>query len=125
MKTGLKAEELQLETADRLFAAIAVMSIVALRLLDIRELGRHSPAEPATCDGLNGEELEMLSLAVDRMLTTVAEVVLAMGRLGGHMNRRSDGMPGWITLWRGMKKLRLLVKGARLARENTSKPPHL
>ena len=40
IKTGLKIEELQLETGDRLFAAIAVMSIVALRLLDIRELGR-------------------------------------------------------------------------------------
>ena len=58
-------------------------------------------------------------------MTTVAEVVLSIGRLGGHMNRRSDGMPGWITLWRGMVKLRLLVKGAQLARKLTSKPPHL
>ena len=32
------------------------------------------------------------------------------------MNRRSDGMPGWLTLWRGMNKLRLLVEGARLVR---------
>ena len=32
------------------------------------------------------------------------------------MNRRSDGMPGWITLWRGMKILRQLVKGAELER---------
>ena len=43
LKTGLKAEELQLETAHRLFAAIAVMSIVALRLVDLRELGRAAP----------------------------------------------------------------------------------
>jgi len=75
--------------------------------------------------GLSGEELEILSLAVDRVLTTVADVVLAIGRMGGHMNRKSDGMPGWITLWRGMAKLRLLVKGAQLAREMTSKPLHL
>ena len=125
LKTGMKAEELQLETAPRLFAAIAVMSIVALRLLDIRELGRRAPEAPAACVGLSGEELEILSLAVGRVLTTVAEVVLSIGRLGGHMNRRSDGMPGWITLWRGMVKLRLLVKGAQLARKLTSKPPHL
>ena len=67
---------------------------------------------------------QLLSAAVDRTLTTVAEVLLAIGRLGGHMNRRSDGMPGWLTLWRGMEKLRLMAKGARLARKRPPKPPH-
>jgi hypothetical protein len=117
IKTGMKIEELQLETAARLFAAIAVMSVVALRLLDLRELGRAVPDAPAELTGLEPVELEILSLAVDRVLTTVAEVLLALGRLGGHMNRRSDGMPGWITLWRGMKALRQLVKGAELERK--------
>jgi hypothetical protein len=116
IKTGLKIEELQLETADRLFAAIAVMSIVALRLLDLRELGRAAPEAAAAVTGLSPIELEILELAVDRRLTTVACVVLALGRLGGHMNRRRDGMPGWITLWRGMKTLRQLVKGAELGK---------
>jgi hypothetical protein len=120
IKTGLKIEELQLETADRLFAAIAVMSIVALRLLDIRELGRAVPEAPAAVTGLCPLELEILELAVDRTLTTVASVVLALGRLGGHMNRRSDGMPGWITLWRGWKTLRQLVKGAELGRKRNA-----
>jgi hypothetical protein len=117
IKTGMKIEELQLETAARLFAAIAVMSVVALRLLDLRELGRAVPDAPAELTGLEPVELEILSLAVDRVLTTVAQVLLALGRLGGHMNRRSDGMPGWITLWRGMKALRQLVKGAELERK--------
>ena len=116
LKTGLKAEELQLERGHRLFAAIAVMSVVALRLLDLRELGRRLPEAAAACSGLSGEELVILERAVGRVLTTVGTVLLAVGRLGGHMNRRSDGMPGWLTLWRGMNKLRLLVEGARLAR---------
>jgi hypothetical protein len=116
LKTGMKIEELQLERANRLFAAIAVMSVVALRLLDLRELGKGFPDAPAACTGLDELELELLSLAVERELTTVAEVLLAVGRLGGHMNRRGDGMPGWITLWRGMKTLRLLVRGAKLER---------
>jgi hypothetical protein len=124
LKTGLKAEELQLETGARLFAAIAVMSVVALRLLDLRELGRMVPEAPATTTGLSDLELELLSLAVDRTLTTVASVLLALGRLGGHMNRRSDGMPGWITLWRGMKMLRLLVRGAELERMRGNKLVH-
>ena len=124
LKTGLKAEELQLERGHRLFAAIAVMSVVALRLLDLRELGRRLPEAPAATSGLTGEELAILEAAVGRVVTTVAGVLLAVGRLGGHMNRRSDGMPGWLTLWRGMNKLRLLVQGARLARKLDSKHVH-
>ena len=124
LKTGLKAEELQLETGHRLFAAIAVMSIVALRLVDLRELGRAVPEAPAKVTGLSDMELEILSLAVNRTLTTVASVLLAVGRLGGHMNRKSDGMPGWITLWRGMKMLRLLVRGAELERTKNDKHVH-
>jgi Transposase DNA-binding/Transposase Tn5 dimerisation domain len=124
LKTGLKVEELQLETGHRLFAATAVMSIVALRLLDLRELGRAVPEAPAQVTGLSAMELEVLSLAVNRTLTTVASVLLAVGRLGGHMNRRRDGMPGWITLWRGMKTLRLMVRGAELERERNEKSAH-
>ena len=116
LKTGLRAEGLQLEAANRLFAAIAVMSVVALRMLDLRELGKGFPEAPAACTGLDELELEMLGLATKRELKTVTDVLLALGRLGGHMNRRRDGMPGWITLWRGMKVLRLLVRGAKLER---------
>ncbi|MDR3635606.1 MAG: IS4 family transposase [Isosphaeraceae bacterium] len=124
LKTGLNAESLQLETSHRLMAAIAVMSVVALRLLDLKELGRRHPEAAASGSGLDAEEREILGVAVERDLDTVAEVLLAVGRLGGHMNRRRDGMPGWITLWRGMTKLRLLVEGARLAREIASRKPH-
>jgi hypothetical protein len=114
IKTGMKIEQLQLETGERLFRAIAIMSIVALRLLDIRELGRAAPEAPAALTGLSVLELEVLSNAVNRTLSTVASVILALGRLGGHMNRQSEGMPGWITLWRGMQALRLMVKGIEI-----------
>ncbi len=124
LKTGMNVEKLQLERGNRLFAAIAVMSVVALRLLDLRELGRGFPDAPAKCTGLDPVELEVLSLAVERELSTVRDVLLAVARLGGHMNRRRDGMPGWITLWRGMKVLRLLVKGAKLAYASNTKNAH-
>ncbi|MBC7856759.1 MAG: hypothetical protein IAF94_25295 [Pirellulaceae bacterium] len=32
--------------------------------------------------------------------------------LGGHLGRKHDGEPGWITLWRGFNKLHLLLRGA-------------
>lgn len=115
LKTGTKAEELQLETADGLFAAIAIKSVVALRLLDLRERVRLAPDAPAEQSGLSELELAVLRQCLNRPLKTVREVALAIGRLGGHMNRKGDGLPGWQTLFRGMAKLNDLVEGARIA----------
>ncbi|MFV0443471.1 MAG: IS4 family transposase [Planctomycetaceae bacterium] len=36
---------------------------------------------------------------------TVSQFVRQLAGLGGHLGRKSDGRPGWITLWRGLKKL--------------------
>ena len=124
LKTGMGAERLQLEAAGRLFAATAVMSVVALRLLHLRELGRSEPEAPAARSGLDGWELRVLGTELRRSLVTVRDVLLAVGRLGGHMNRKSDGMPGWLTLWRGMNRLRDLTHGARLMQEIASEDAH-
>jgi hypothetical protein len=115
LKTGNKAEELQLETAEGLFAAIAIKSVVALRLLDLREKVRLAPDAPAEQAGLDELELAVLRERLNRPLKTIREVALAIGRLGGHMNRKGDGLPGWQTLFRGMTELNALVEGARIA----------
>jgi hypothetical protein len=117
LKTGLGAERLQFETAARLFAAVAIMSVVALRLVGLREQVRCRPDHPAERAGLTPLELEVLRKVNSRPVSTVQEVALAIGRLGGHLNRHQDGLPGWQTLWRGIKKLTLLVEGVRLARQ--------
>lgn len=116
LKTGLGVEKLQLEEANRLFAAIAIMSIVALRLVEIRERFRIAPDDSAENAGLSSLELEVLEIRLKRQLKTVKDVSLAIGRLGGHMNRKRDGMPGLITLWRGVKRLLELTEGIRLSK---------
>lgn len=118
LKTGLGAERLQLETEKRLFAAIAIMSLVALRLVAVREVLRLTPDAPAESAGLEEMELNVLRAKLKRPITTVRDVALAVGRLGGHLNRKSDGLPGWKTLWLGFKRLRLLVEGVQLARSS-------
>ena len=115
LKTGHQAEDLQLETAAGLFAAIALKSVVALRLLDLRERVRLTPDALAEESGLQEIELAVLRQVLRRPLQTVRAVALAIGRLGGHMNRKADGLPGWLTLLRGMTKLNDLVAGLRLA----------
>jgi hypothetical protein len=114
LKTGMGAERLQLETAERLYAAIALMSVATLRLLDLRERAWVDPAAPAERSGLDELERELLSRRTGRRLGTVRDVILGVGRLGGHMNRKGDGLPGWLTLHRGMTVLRHMVEGARL-----------
>lgn len=114
LKSGLKAEDLQLETAHGLFAAIAIMSIVAIRVLDLREKGRINPDGPPEESGLDELELKVLSKYLKRELKSVKCVVLAIGSLGGHLNRRSDGMPGVLTLWLGMSRFLTIMEGVRI-----------
>jgi hypothetical protein len=117
LKSGLGAERLQLETARALTAAVAVQSVVALRLIELRERVRLEPEAAASASGLSDLEMTVLERSTGRRLLTVRDVALAIGRLGGHPNRKSDGMPGWASLMRGMQKLLLFCTGARLARD--------
>ena len=117
LKSGLRAEELQMESAERLFAAIALKSVVALRLIDLKERLRFKAEAEAEESGLEELELAVLRARTRRSLKTVKEVALAIGRLGGHLNRKGDAMPGWQTLGRGMERLSLLVEGVQLARK--------
>jgi hypothetical protein len=117
LKTGLKAERLQLETRRALEAAVAIKSVVALRLVTLREQARITPEGEAAESGLDELERRVLSEVTGRKLTTAREVALALGRLGGHLNRARDGMPGWQTLWDRMHELMSLVRGVHLARK--------
>jgi hypothetical protein len=115
LKTGLGAEKLQLQTAARLFAAVALLSVVALALVDMREKSRLQPDLPATAAGLEATFLRVLTHRSPRPVQTVRDVYYALAGLGGHLGRKGDGPPGWQTLWRGLMSLRLLVEGVRLA----------
>jgi hypothetical protein len=119
LKTGMGVERLQLTKAQDWFAATAMMSVVALRLVDMREHVRQNPEAAAESAGLSQLELEVLRARIGKRLQTVGEVALAIARLGGHLNRKSDGPPGWITLWRGWFVLQTLVEGVLLARKLT------
>ena len=115
LKTGLGAEKLQLQTAARLFAAVALLSVVALALVDLREKSRLEPDLPAEAASLTDTELRVLRHQSRRPLDTVRAVYLALAALGGHLGRKGDGPPGWQTLLLGRRSLRLLVEGVNMA----------
>jgi Transposase Tn5 dimerisation domain len=120
IKTGMNAEGTQLETAAAWFAIVAMKSVAALRLIELRERMRLTPEAPAEASGLSQLELQVLRARIDKPIKTAAEVALAIGRLGGHLNRKRDGPPGWITLWRGWQILQTLVEGVLIARKLTN-----
>lgn len=121
LKTGLQVEQLQLQTGAALMAATAIKSVVALRLVALREQVQRQPTSPAAQSGLSDVELTLLSRVSSRALHTVRDVALALGNLGGHLNRTRDGLPGWQTLWRGWLHLQRLVTGAYLAKTTSKK----
>jgi len=120
LKTGMDAEGAQLETAEAWFAVVAMKSVAALRLIELRERTKLVPEAPAESSGLSQLELQVLRARLDKPIRTVREVALAIGRLGCHLNRKGDGMPGWITLWQGWQLLQNLVEGVLIARKLTN-----
>ncbi len=118
-KTGCGIELPQFETVQALQPMIALLSVVAVSLLNLRELSRDPQTQdmPAT-EVATQEEVEVLSgwRFGRRLPLTVREYFLALARLGGHQNRKKDGPPGWIVLWRGWQALQLMVTGAQAAR---------
>jgi hypothetical protein len=117
-KTGCAIEQMQFEYAERLRPAIALVSVVALTLLQLRDWARRDEHKdkPATAwvPPLWVRLLARWRYGQGRTDLTVLEFVLALGRLGGHQNRPSDGLPGWQTLWRGWMQLQTMLQGVLL-----------
>lgn len=118
LKTGTGIEQSQLETAGHLTALLGILAVVAVRLLNTKLLGTTQPDEPVDCQNLGPESMTILDKKFGRPAKgwTNQTVLVAIARLGGFLARKSDGSPGWLTLWRGCRKLMHLAQGYDLAR---------
>jgi hypothetical protein len=114
LKSGCRVEDLRLENWDALEKAVTVDAAVATRIVSLRDLARETPEAPAL-EVLSDDEVVVLVCRFGKGMKpselTIGQAVLWIGRLGGHMNRKRDGMPGVRTLWRGLHDLTLLVAG--------------
>lgn len=110
LKTGCTYESLQLETQPRLERALRLYAVIAWRLLWLRFAAHHlTDQRVEACE-------ETVVLKAKGFLATQAptinEFFTALAKLGGHL--KHNGAPGWIVLWRGYAKLRLLIEGMQL-----------
>lgn len=118
LKTGLKIEARQYGGADRLAPVIGVICVQAVRLLQLRDVARQAPETPAG-KLVPPEWLEVLGqvLKNQRPLKTVRDFMRGVASLGGFLGRKSDGEPGWKTIWRGLETLLVALRGYRAARK--------
>jgi hypothetical protein len=118
-KQGCRVEQLQLETRPRLEKALVLYAGVAVRILHLRDLARREPTAPCTAVLTEDEWQALYAHATSAAPTaatpvpTIEQATKWIGRLGGHLGRKRDGMPGVRTLWRGWRDLTLLVAGYR------------
>lgn len=107
LKTGANVEASQLENSHRLAALIAVLAVVALRLLSTKLLARSQPDGTEAVASFSPEALAILTqkYGCPEGGWTNEQLLVGMARLGGFLARKNDGPPGWLTIWRGWQRL--------------------
>ncbi len=109
LKTGCTVEQRQLEITDRLRPCIALLMIVAWRILYVTWMGRTYPN--LSCETVfTSEEWKSVwvvvkSKPVPRTAPTLSAFIAMVASLGGHLGRKGDGDPGAQTIWIGMQRL--------------------
>jgi hypothetical protein len=112
LKTGCRLESRLYSTTARLEAVAGMLSVLAVRLLQMKSVARQQPELPAA-RVVPKAWLEMLRALRKRPIHTIRDFFRHLAGLGGFLMRKGDGEPGWITLWRGFEKLLLCLRGAR------------
>lgn len=115
LKTGCRVEHTQLDDAEDVRRLLGFAVPIAVRLLQLRQCVRQAPELPAKAvvDPLMVDVLA-LRQKKDAETMTIGEFWQLVARLGGHQGRRSDGPPGWRTIWKGYRYLSDMTEGARI-----------
>lgn len=121
LKSGCKAEESKLRTAERLTKLISIFCILSWRILWITMLNRCYPS--ARCNLIITDVEKKI---IDRVIPdtgcspkkdTVEHYTIKIAKLGGYLARASDPPPGNNIMWRAIKKLNDIQIGFEIAME--------
>lgn len=126
LKEGCRLEQSRLASADNLYRLAAILSIVAVRMLQLRDLAdpERSPETADDPEALRRTCPPIWIRVVASLAETDAETLtprrffLTIAKRGGFIGRRSDGRPGWKVLWRGWYDISQMVRGAELTQRH-------
>jgi hypothetical protein len=109
LKTGCRVESIQLKAIQAVMSAITLYAVIAWRILYLTHLGRQQPDLPCGCV-FEEAEWKAACAVVKRDKNapepSIAEFIDIVGKLGGHLGRKSDGPPGPQSIWRGLTRVR-------------------
>jgi len=120
LKSGCKAEESRLRTAQRLANLIAVFCILSWRIFWMSMLARTTERASALT-AFTPLEIELLDRLVEDRRTeplpksSLSRYLIKLARLGGYLARASDPPPGNKVIWRGWSRLTDIELGFSLA----------
>ena len=117
LKSGCRAEESKLRTAQRLTNLLSVFCILSWRVFWITMLNRSASDAPSDL-ALSEVEIALLDhLVKDRdqkplQRKTLSHYLTKIARLGGYLARANDPPPGNTVMWRGLSRLTDIELGA-------------
>jgi hypothetical protein len=123
-KNGCSEEKRRFETTERMAPCLALLSVVAVRVFQLRNALDYQPEAPAEEVG-TAQEIEVIR-RLNRPTTstlTVRDFVRGVAKLGGFLGRKCDGKPGVLTLWRGYQRLQDMLEGFRVLASPRARDP--
>jgi hypothetical protein len=118
LKTGCRAEQSRLRTAERLTNLLAVLCVVAWRVFWLTMASRATPEAPPEVALTKGEIeiLDRLNATEPSANPAVSDYLVAVAKLGGYLARAKDPPPGNMVVWRGLTRLMDIHLGFELRR---------
>ena len=110
LKSGCKAEDSRLRTAERLANLLSVFCILSWRIFWMTMMNRSTPdASPLLA--LSSLEVRLLDRLVPNKAArqqskpSLSVYLTKLARLGGYLARAHDPPPGNLVMWRGISRL--------------------
>lgn len=121
LKSGCKAEDSKLRTAERLLRLIAVFCVLSWRIFWMTMINRSASSAPATAVFTTTEQLLLDRLVPDRdkdraRKKFLSSYITKVARLGGYLARANDPPPGNIVMWRGLSRFTDIELGFTMAK---------
>jgi hypothetical protein len=124
LKSGCRAEDAKLRTAERLVLLLAILCILGWRIFWMTMLQRTAEVVSPTL-AFTPVEIELLNRSnrgnAGRRSSgrvSIHSCLVQLAKLGGYLNRASDAPPGNMVMWRGLMRLNSIVVGYEMVRQD-------
>jgi hypothetical protein len=139
-KEGCRLESSQLDDALDLQRLAAIIAVISVRMLQLRDLAGFEQEDSVTAgEGsriIQADDPCALQASVPRMWIIIVGALakvevtrltprqfwLTIAKRGGWIGRKRDGRPGWKVIWRGWYDINMMVEGVELHSESKTKP---